>query len=80
MQTRVQKWGNSLGVRIPRSLAEQIGLGAGSAVSLSAKDGELLVKPARPTRLSLVELLAEVSDSNLHSSVETGSAVGAEIF
>jgi antitoxin MazE len=80
MQTRVQKWGNSLGVRIPRSLAEQIGLGAGSAVSLSAKDGELLVKPARPTRLSLDELLAEVSDSNLHSSVETGSAVGAEIF
>jgi antitoxin MazE len=80
MPTRVQKWGNSLGVRIPRSLAEQIGLGAGSAVSLSAKDGELLVKPARPTRLSLDELLAEVSDSNLHSSVETGSAVGAEIF
>ena len=80
MQTRVQKWGNSLGVRIPRSLAEQIGLGAFSAVSLSAKDGELVVKPALPTRLSLDELLAEVSDSNLHSSVETGSAVGAEIF
>ena len=80
MQTRVQKWGNSLGVRIPRSLAEQIGLGACSAVSLSAKDGELVVKPALPTRLSLDELLAEVSDSNLHSSVETGSAVGAEIF
>jgi antitoxin MazE len=80
MQTRVQKWGNSLGVRIPRSLAEQIGLDAGSAVSLSAKNGELVVKPALPTRLSLDELLAEVSDSNLHSSVETGSAVGAEIF
>jgi len=80
MQTWVQKWGNSLGVRIPRSLAEQIGLGAGSAVSLSAKDGALVVKPALPTRLSLDELLAEVSDSNLHSSVESGSAVGAEIF
>jgi len=47
MQTRVQKWGNSLGLRILLSLAEQIGLGAGTAVSLSAKDGELLVKPAR---------------------------------
>ena len=77
---RVEKWGNSLGLRILRSLAEQIGLGAGTAVSLSAKDGELLVKPELPTRLSLDELLAEVSDSNLHSSVETGSAVGAEIF
>lgn len=35
MRTRVQKWGNSLGVRIPRGLAEQIGLGAGTEVSLS---------------------------------------------
>ena len=80
MQTRVQKWGNSLGVRIPRGLAEQIGLGAGTEVSLSAKDGQLVVKRALPTRLSLDELLAGVSDNNLHSSVDTGSAVGAEIF
>jgi len=80
MQTRVQKWGNSLGVRIPRGLAEQIGLGAGTEVSLSAKDGQLLVKPALPTRLSLDELMAGVTDNNLHSSVDTGSAVGAEIF
>jgi antitoxin MazE len=80
MQTRVQKWGNSLGVRIPRGLAEQIGLGAGTEVSLSAKDGQLLVKPELPTRLSLDELMAGVSDKNLHSSVDTGLAVGAEIF
>jgi len=80
MQTRVQKWGNSLGVRIPRGLAEQIGLGAGSAVSLSAKDGELVVKPALPTRLSLDELMAGVTDNNLHSSVDSGSAVGVGIF
>ena len=43
MQTRVQKWGNSLGVRIPRGLAEEVGLGAGTEVSLSTKDGELVV-------------------------------------
>jgi antitoxin component of MazEF toxin-antitoxin module len=49
MQTRVQKWGNCLIVRIPRSLAEQIGLGAGSEDSLSTKNGELVVKPALPT-------------------------------
>ena len=80
MQTRVQKWGNSLGVRIPRSLAEEVGLGPGSEVSLSAKDGELVVKPSVPVRLSLDDLLAEVSEENLHSSIDTGPAVGAEIF
>ena len=80
MQTRVQKWGNCFGVRIPRSLAEQIGLGAGTEVSLSAKDGQLVVKPVLPTRLSLDELLAGVIDNNLHSSVDSGSAVGVGIF
>ncbi len=80
MQTRVQKWGNSLGVRIPRGLAEKVGLVAGTEVSLSSKDGQLVVTPALPTRLSLDDLLAGVSESNIHSSIDTGSAVGAEIF
>ena len=80
VQTRVQKWGNSLGVRIPRCLAEEVGLGAGTEVSLSAKDGEIVVTPLFPARLSLDDLLAEVSEENLHSSIDTGSAVGAEIF
>lgn len=80
MQTRVQKWGNSLGLRIPRGLAEQLGLGAGSEVSLSARDGDLLVRPALPARLNLEDLLAEVTPANLHSSVDTGEAVGQEFF
>ena len=80
MQTRVQKWGNSLGLRIPRGLAEQIGLGAGTEVSLSAKDGELVVKPALAARLNLDDLLAGVTTDNLHSPVDTGDAVGLENF
>jgi antitoxin MazE len=80
MQTRVQKWGNSLGVRIPRGLAEEVGLVAGTEVSLSSKDGQLVVTPALPTRLRLDDLLAVVSECNIHSSIDMGSAVGAEIF
>lgn len=80
MQTRVQKWGNSLGVRIPRGLAEEVGLVAGTEESLSSEDGQLIVKPALPKRFSLDELLAGVSESNFHASVDSGSAVGAEIF
>ena len=67
-------------MRIPRGLAEEVGLGAGTEVSLMAKDGELVVKPALPTRLILDDLLLGLSESNIYSFVDTGSAVGAEIF
>lgn len=80
MQTRVYEWGDRIGVRIPRGLAEEGGLGPDTEVSLSATNGELVVKPALPMRLSLDDLLAAVSESNIHSSVETGSAVSAEMF
>ncbi|MFM7752878.1 MAG: AbrB/MazE/SpoVT family DNA-binding domain-containing protein, partial [Cyanobium sp.] len=53
VQTRVQKWGNSLGVRIPRGLAEEVGVGAGKEVTLTTKDGELVLRPAVPSRLRL---------------------------
>jgi antitoxin MazE len=80
MQTKVQKWGNSLGVRIPRGLAEELGLLAGTEVSLSAKDGELVMRPSVPSRLRLVDLLADVTPENIHTSIETGGAIGAEVF
>jgi antitoxin MazE len=65
MQTKVQKWGNSLGVRIPRGLAE---------------DGELVLRPSVPSRLRLADLIASVTPENIHASVDTGDAVGAEAF
>jgi antitoxin component of MazEF toxin-antitoxin module len=67
-------------VRIPRGLAEEVGLVAGTEVNLSSKDGQLVVTPALPTRLRLDDLLAVVSECNIHSSIDMGSAVGAEIF
>ena len=80
MRTKVQKWGNSLGVRIPRGLAEEVGLGAGTEVSLTAKDGELMLRPAVPIRLRLADLLAGVTPENMHASIDTEDAVGGEVF
>jgi len=80
MQTRVQKWGNSLGVRIPRGLADEVGLGAGTEVSLTAKDGELVLRPSLPSRLRLADILAGITPENIHASVDTGDAVGSEAF
>ena len=61
MQAKVQKWGNSLGVKVPCILAEEVGLGAGTEVSLTVKDGELVLRPSVPSQLRLADLLPPVS-------------------
>lgn len=66
-------------MRSLRDLVEQIGLGAGSEVSLRAEDGAIVVRPASLAPLNLDALLAGVKAENLHTSVDTGEAVGLEI-
>jgi antitoxin MazE len=80
MQTRVQRWGNSLALRIPKSFAEETQIGENSLVEVSLEDGRLIVAPARPAKPTLGELLAQVTDENLHSEVDTGAPVGAEVW
>lgn len=80
MQTKIQKWGNSLGLRIPKSFAEQAGVTAGSAVDLSVEDGELIVRARRPPRYALKDLLQAVTTRNVHRSVETGKPIGRELW
>jgi antitoxin MazE len=80
LHAKVQKWGNSLGVRISLGLAKEVGLEAGTEVSLSEKDGVLFLRPSVPTRLRLADLLADVTPENIHTSIDTGDAVGAEAF
>jgi antitoxin MazE len=80
MQTRIQKWGNSLGLRIPRSLAAEVQVEEGATVDLSVENGQLLVRPLRVRRYSLKVLLRRVSRRNLHGEVSTGRAVGRETW
>lgn len=80
MQTKIQKWGNSLGLRIPRSFAEEAGVEAGSEVDLSIEDGDLVVKPARRRKYRLRELLRRVTAKNLHAEVDSGALVGREVW
>ena len=80
MQTKIQKWGNSLGLRIPRSFAVEARVEEGATVDLSVKNGRLLVRPLRVRRYSLNRLLRKVSRRNLHGEVSTGEAVGREAW
>lgn len=79
MKTRVQKWGNSLAVRIPKPFAEGAGLLASSEVEISLEKGEVRLTPVRP-RWKLRQLLAGVRKKNLHSEVESGPPVGREAW
>lgn len=80
MQTRIQKWGNSLGLRIPKVLAEQSGVEAGSEVDLSIEEGDLVVRLRRSPRYELKELLQAVTAKNVYTEVETGEPVGREVW
>lgn len=80
MKSRVQKWGNSLAVRIPKSFAVEAGLQVDSAVELSLIEGALVVQPLRPQPLTLVELLRGITDENLPGEWDTGPAVGKEVW
>ena len=80
MITRIQKWGNSLGLRIPRALAEDADVGEGSSVDISVRRGSLVIRPVKQQEYRLEDLLAEVKPSNLHEEVEVSGAVGGEAW
>jgi antitoxin MazE len=79
VRTRVQKWGNSLAVRIPKPFAEGAGLRPSSEVEVSLEKGELRLSPVRP-RWDLRQMLSRVTKRNLHAEVDSGPAVGREAW
>ena len=76
MKTRVWKWGNSLALRIPKSLAAEAGLAEDTAVELSLVEGKLILQPLAQPAPMLDDLLRGVTDENLHGEWDTGPAVG----
>jgi len=80
MKTRIQKWGNSLALRIPKSCAAETHLGQGTLVEVSLLDGKLLITPLRQPAVELEKLWQGVTPNNLHHEVETGAAVGGEVL
>ena len=77
MKTQIQKWGNSLAIRIPASFAKEAHLSRDANVDISVRGGELIIAPVKPI-YTLEELLAQVTPDNLHPEQEYGPAVGAE--
>ena len=62
MTTKVQQWGNSLALRIPKSFAKDVHLSKGASVDLSVDGGRLVIRPSRPTGEFLRQIKFSVQD------------------
>jgi antitoxin MazE len=82
MVTKVQKWGNSQGLRITRQVLEDAGIEVGDEVDVTAKDGVILIAPVRRVRgkRSLQELVSRIPKDYEVSEVEWGKPAGKEVW
>lgn len=80
MTAIVAKWGDSLAIRIPQNLAENLHLAEGSEVDLAVIDGALVIKPRSRSRYSLDELIEGIIPKNLHAEIDSGTAVENEVW
>jgi antitoxin MazE len=80
MKVQVQKWGNSLALRIPKSFALEAKVKEGSAVDISLKKGKIVLTPLNEKKYTLEGLLSKVNDQNIHEETFTGKPVGREVW
>jgi antitoxin MazE len=80
MKARIQKWGNSLAVRIPKAFADEVRLAQDSAVDLTVRNGKLVIVPVDEPEFTLEDLVAKITPENRHGETSTGSPVGDEAW
>lgn len=84
MHGQISRWGNSLGVRIPKEVANRVGLSDGAQVEIEARQGQVVISPIKPRlRYTLEELVVGVTPEEAHASsaeVDWGPDVGREII
>jgi len=80
MKTVVQRWGNSLAIRIPRTFAQETRLGNGTEVDLRLNSGMLVISRVQQNRYGLSDLLAQVQKTNMHSETKWGGPMGGEVW
>jgi len=80
MQTKIKKWGNSLALRIPKSFALNANLRQDELVDISVDKERIIITLIGDKEYSLDDLLAGVSEDNLHGEFDTGTPVGKEVW
>ena len=79
MKATIQKWGNSLAIRIPKNITKDSRVSEGSNIDIMVENGKIILSPS-PKEYSLKELLKKVTNENIHSEISTGDYIGGEIW
>lgn len=80
MNATIQKWGNSLALRIPVSFAKDIHIHRGSKVNVALEKNKIIVTPKKPARYTLSEMVKKINKHNLHAETDWGPPQGKEIW
>jgi len=80
MRVKIQKWGNSMALRIPKSFAEQISIKFGSSVDLSIQGGKIVIEPLKTEEYDLKVMVEAINESNLHNEYLSDKPKGKEIW
>jgi antitoxin MazE len=78
MHVLVKKWGNSASVRIPAAVLEAAKLSLDQPVDIREECGRVIIEPIPGPALSLDDLLAAVTDENIHAEADFGPPIGKE--
>jgi antitoxin MazE len=78
MQSSVKKWGNSLGIRLPKFISHELNLFEGTNLHLKLVDNNIEI-PKVLNELSLEQMLLIINDENLHHEIDTYSPIGKEL-
>ena len=80
MIQNVRKWGNSLGIRLPKEITERFSLNSGSSLVLTVEKEKISMRPLRKKRGNLKELVARVTPKNKHTLIDFGGQQGKEVW
>lgn len=80
MITSIQKWGNSLALRIPKAYALGAHIESGTEVDVALDGEKIVISPVKRKRYSIDDLVSEITPDMLHKSVDTGGAIGKEAW
>lgn len=80
MTTKIQQWGNSLALRLPKDITKKFKLHKGSSVVIAQETNKISIKPLYKDETTLKELVSKITPENIHSEVQWGRPFGKEIW